>query len=163
IVVGVCSILAYLWFSVLSKETFPEFCLDGSLAAFFLFLTLASSLGWFCLVLALAALGALIKFSLDTRKLGWEWMVVILCGFCWIAGAAFYFYMPLAGMTNPPMEWGYPRTVEGFFHAFTRGQYEKTNPTDIIHHPLTFITQLGMMWDGIVEEFNWLYALLGLI
>ena len=43
------------------------------------------------------------------------------------------------------MEWGYPRTVEGFFHAFTRGQYEKTNPSDIIHHPLIFLTQLGML------------------
>jgi len=71
--------------------------------------------------------------------------------------------MPLAGMTNPPMEWGYPRTVEGFIHAFTRGQYEKTNPSDLFHHPLTFITQLGMLGTGIVEEFNWLYAFLGLI
>ena len=49
--------------------------------------------------------------------------------------------MPLAGMTNPPMQWGYPRTVEGFIHAFTRGQYEKTNPTDIIGDPMRFIGQ----------------------
>ena len=50
----------------------------------------------------------------------------------WVAGASFYFYMPIASMTNPPMNWGYPRTKEGFFHALTRGQYDKTNPTDSI-------------------------------
>ena len=38
-------------------------------------------------------------------------------------------------MTNPPMEWGYPRTVQGFFHALTRGQYDKINPTNIIAAP----------------------------
>jgi len=99
----------------------------------------------------------------DTRKLGLEWLVVIGCGFCWIVGAMFYFYMPLAGMTNPPMEWGYPRTVEGFIHAFTRGQYEKTNPSDVFHDPLRFITQLGMLGEGIVEEFNWVYMFLALV
>ena len=50
----------------------------------------------------------------------------------WLLGAAFYFYMPLASMTNPPMNWGYPRTKEGFWHALTRGQYDKTNPTSDI-------------------------------
>src|SRR2546426_4648434 len=32
-VVGVCSIAAYFWFTILSRETFPELCLDASLAA----------------------------------------------------------------------------------------------------------------------------------
>ncbi len=66
-------------------------------------------------------------------------------------------------MTNPPMEWGYPRTVEGFIHAFTRGQYEKANPSDVFHHPGTFATQLGMLGTGIIEEFNWVYAFLALV
>jgi hypothetical protein len=61
------------------------------------------------------------------------------------------------------MEWGYPRTVEGFIHAFTRGQYEKTNPSNIIQHPLVFLTQLGMLGKGIVEEFNWVYAFVALV
>jgi hypothetical protein len=51
-------------------------------------------------------------------------------------------------MSNPPMQWGYPRTVEGFIHAFTRGQYEKANLTDIIGDPGRFITQLGMLERG---------------
>jgi thioredoxin-like negative regulator of GroEL len=162
-VVGIASIASYIWFAVLTKETFLEFCLDASLVGFFLLPALIPSLGWFCGFLALGALIALIKFALDTRKLGWEWLVVIGCGVCWILGAAFYFYMPLAGMTDPPMQWGYPRTVEGFIHAFTRGQYDKTNPTNIIHDPMRFLTQLSMLGTGIIEEFNWVYALLALV
>jgi tetratricopeptide (TPR) repeat protein len=161
-VVGVCSIAAYLWFTVLSRETFLEFCLDGFLSGFFLCLS-AVPLSGFFLVLALGALAGVAKFAMNTWKLGWEWLVVILCGLCWIAGASFYFYMPLAGMTNPPMEWGYPRTVEGFFHAFTRGQYEKTNPTNVFGDPLRFLTQLMMLGRGIIEEFNWVYAFIALV
>src|SRR6185436_4337385 len=134
-VVGICSIAAYFWFTILTRETFPEFCLDGAIATSALLLGAALTNGGFVWVLALVAIGAFVKFAYATRKLGLEWLVVIICGFCWIVGASFYFYMPLAGMTNPPMEWGYPRTVEGFIHAFTRGQYEKTIPSDIFHHP----------------------------
>lgn len=162
-VVGVASIAAYLWFAILTKETFPELSLDGTIALCFLALTLVPQMGFFALVIAAGALAGAIKFARDTWKLGWEWLVVMICGACWIAGAAFYFYMPLAGMSNPPMQWGYPRTVEGFIHAFTRGQYEKTNPSDIIGDPLRFLTQLSMMGRGIIEEFNWVYAFMALV
>jgi hypothetical protein len=47
-------------------------------------------------------------------------------------GVSFYVYMPIVSdLRNPPMNWGYPRTWEGFKHAITRGQYEKIVPTDI--------------------------------
>ena len=40
-------------------------------------------------------------------------------------GVAFYAYMPIVSdLRNPPMNWGYPRTWEGFKHAIMRGQYE---------------------------------------
>jgi thioredoxin-like negative regulator of GroEL len=162
-IVGICSILLYFWFTIITSETFPELCLDGCLTAFFLLVVAGVFFNHFFLVLAVGALAGVIKFGWEARKLGLEWLVGLGCGLCWVAGAAFYFYMPLAGMTNPPMEWGYPRTVEGFIHAFTRGQYEKTNPSDVVHHPLIFITQLGMLGRGIVEEFNWVYMFLGLI
>jgi tetratricopeptide (TPR) repeat protein len=162
-IVGICSMIVYFWFSIITRETFPELCLDAFMAATFLLLAAGVAVNHFFGLLALGAIAGVIKFGWETRRLGLEWLVVIGCGLCWVAGALFYFYMPLAGMTNPPMEWGYPRTVEGFIHAFTRGQYEKANPSDVIHHPLTFIAQLGMLGTGIVEEFNWVYAFLGLI
>jgi tetratricopeptide (TPR) repeat protein len=163
IIVGLCSMAAYFWFAILTRETFPEFCLDFCKVATIALICAVPAQGMFCLVLALVPLAGVIKFARDTYKLGAEWLAVVGMGFCWIAGASFYFYMPLAGMTNPPMEWGYPRTVEGFIHAFSRGQYEQTHPSDIIGHPDIFIKQLGMLGSGIIEEFNWVYAFIALV
>ncbi len=84
----------------------------------------------------------------------------LLCAVFFLAGAAFYFYMPVASMTNPPMNWGYPRTAEGFVHAFTRGQYEKTNPS--LDIGLLF-AQIQMYAQGAKEEFNWANLLIGLV
>ena len=162
-VVGIGSIACYGWFSWRSRQTALEFCLDGALVTFFISLASISALGGAGLLVGVAALGVLLYLAFKTRRLGLEWLVVIGCGCCWLLGAAFYFYMPLAGMSNPPMEWGYPRTVEGFIHAFTRGQYGKTNPTNILHDPLRFLTQLSMLGEGIIEEFNWVYTLLALL
>lgn len=58
-----------------------------------------------------------------------------------IMGVSVYAYMPLASETNPPMNWGYPRTYEGFLHAIFRGQYEKIIPTPIFSWQ--FVEQLG--------------------
>ena len=80
-----------------------------------------------------------------------------------MAGASFYFYEAIAGMTNPPMEWGYPRTVQGFFHALTRGQYEKINPTNIIAHPDMFMVQLELLVKGVADAFNWVYMFFALL
>ncbi len=162
-VVGVASIAAYVGFIYLTKQGLSLLVRDLTLAGLFLFLAAKSALGGVSWLLALACLGLFIKLAWDTRKVSREWLVVIICGLCWIVGAAFYFYMPLAGMTNPPMQWGYPRTVEGFIHAFTRGQYEKANPTDIIGDPGRFLMQLGMLFTGIVEEFNWVYVFLAIV
>ena len=44
--------------------------------------------------------------------------------FCQL-GVSFYAYMPIVSdLRNPPMNWGYPRTWEGFKHAIMRAQYE---------------------------------------
>ncbi len=43
-----------------------------------------------------------------------------------ILGLLLYAYVHAASATNPPMNWGYARTKEGFLHTFSRGQYEKT-------------------------------------
>jgi len=40
------------------------------------------------------------------------------------AGLSFYGYLSIASKTNPPMNWGYASTPQGFFHAINRGQYE---------------------------------------
>src|SRR5476649_2935590 len=108
-------------------------------------------------VVGLGSIAACFWLGLKTKKLGTEWKAVLFMGLLWMLGAAFYFYEPLAGMTDPPMQWGYPRTVEGFFHALSRGQYEKSNPTDIIHDPKRFVMQLGLLVSGLADSFGWVY------
>lgn len=100
---------------------------------------------------------------LKTQKFGTEWKTILIGAALWILGVSFYFYEPIAGMTNPPMEWGYPRTVDGFFHALSRGQYEQANGTDILHDPLRFVHQLGYVALGLSESFSWVFMFVGLL
>lgn len=92
-----------------------------------------------------------------------EWRAILITLVAWVIGACFYFYMPLTSATNPPMNWAYPRTFDGFIHAFSRGQYEKTNPTNIFADPFRFLLQLKMYFEGAIDEFHLVYLLLALV
>jgi len=104
-----------------------------------------------------------IILTIKTGKLLTEWVSGLIGLGLYILGVGFYFYEPLAGMTDPPMQWGYPRTVEGFFHALSRGQYEKANPSDVLGDPMHFITQLGMLVGDIAHEYNWVCVFVALV
>jgi len=104
-----------------------------------------------------------ICLTIKTARIGTEWKAVLLMGLLWVAGASFYFYEPLAGMTNPPMEWGYPRTVAGFFEALSRGQYNQVVPTDIFRDFHHFVIELGMLVEGVAEAFSWVYMFFALL
>jgi thioredoxin-like negative regulator of GroEL len=163
-IIGITSILAYFGYAIYTKETLKELGRDAALAAFFLLMVATrTSMGNLALLLGLAALAAFVWLAWDTRKLGLEWLVAIVLGLLWILGASFYFYEPIAGMTNPPMQWGYPRTVEGFFHALSRGQYEKANPSDVFSDPNRFIMQLGILVGDVAHEFNWVVVFVALV
>ncbi len=94
------------------------------------------------------------------RPMGTEWHATFVGGIAWAFGVAFYLYMALASMSNPPLNWGYPRTVQGFFHAFTRGQYERIHPTTEVGR---YIEQMGMYVGGAFEEFNVVYILIAFV
>jgi tetratricopeptide (TPR) repeat protein len=66
-------------------------------------------------------------------------------------------------MTVPPMQWGYPRTVEGFFHALSRGQYENVQGLDIFSNPGRFGFQLWYIVTGLAESFSWVYLFVGVL
>jgi hypothetical protein len=108
-------------------------------------------------------------FLTKSRRVN-HWHVTISSGLAFAAGMAFYLYMPIAGASNPPMQWGYPRTLEGFIHAFTRGQYEKIRPTDGTGEGLEWVTsfiftyskQLLMYFDGLDNEFNLVCVLIAI-
>ena len=88
----------------------------------------------------------------------WKQMLAVYASV--LLGLALYGYMPLSSATNPPMNWGYTRTTEGFIHHFTRGQYEKVHTERTL---LQFWGQLNMFFDDLKSQFNIVFALLPLI
>jgi len=99
--------------------------------------------------------------AMETKGFMSEWKTGIFMALAWIAGVSCYFYEPVSGMTVPPMQWGYPRTVEGFFHALSRGQYETVHGLDIFSNPSRFAFQLWYNISGLSESFSWVYIFVG--
>ncbi|HXJ72713.1 MAG TPA: DUF2723 domain-containing protein, partial [Candidatus Dormibacteraeota bacterium] len=132
----------------------------GSITNYTTFFQDKTSLFVLFILFSFCVWGAFVYFIRETRRLGTEWASTLACGLAWVVGAAFYLYLPLASMSNPPLNWGYPRTVTGFFHAFTRGQYERIHPTTELGR---YFDQIGMYIGGAFEEFNVGYILIGLI
>ncbi|HOC56227.1 MAG TPA: DUF2723 domain-containing protein [Verrucomicrobiota bacterium] len=114
-------------------------------------------------VIGIGSLIASIWLAVRTKGLGGYWKTVLAMAGLWMLGVSFYLYMAVSGMTNPPMQWGYPRTVEGFFHALSRGQYEQPNPTNPVTDPRRFVSQMGMLIEGVAAEFTWVYMFIGLV
>ena len=67
--------------------------------------------------------------TLLTGRLLTHWRTACAITLLLMAAFSVIIYLPLASMTNPPNNWGYPRTVEGFFHLISRGQFEHVHPT----------------------------------
>ncbi len=111
-------------------------------------------------VIGILSLIGCVALTINTGGLGTEIVPVIIMALMWCLGAAFYLYMPVASMSNPPMNWGYARTVEGFKHAVERGQYEAVHPTSSIPK---YIQQIGIYAGGAMDEFSLLYLFIGLV
>ncbi len=109
------------------------------------------------------SLFGLVVLVFETRGLFTEWKSALIMVGLWLAGAGFYLYPALASMTDPPMNWGYPRTPEGFWHVLTRGQYDKINPTDFIHDPRHFLNEILMYFSCAAEEFPLVCLLIALV
>jgi tetratricopeptide (TPR) repeat protein len=112
-------------------------------------------------VVGIGSLVAAGWLAIETKGFLSEWKTIIFMGIAWALGVCCYFYEPVSGMTVPPMQWGYPRTVEGFFHALSRGQYENVNGLDIFSNPGRFGFQLWYIVTGLAESFSWVYLFVG--
>ncbi len=95
-----------------------------------------------------------------SKKIFTEWRRVLLMALAMGLGLCLFIYMPLASDTNPPMNWGYPRTWEGFKHAITRGQYQALAPAIA---PQAFLTQFTAFLRELEGEFTLPPLLLGLL
>jgi tetratricopeptide (TPR) repeat protein len=98
---GLTALLAYLGFAILSGDL-P--ILKTAIRFFY------------CVLLGLAVL-------LVARRFKVQWRLIAYMPFVVALGLLPYAYMPLASSTNPPMNWAYTKTVEGFFFSFNRSQY----------------------------------------
>lgn len=77
-------------------------------------------------------------------------------------GIAVYAYMPIVSdLRNPPMNWGYPRTWEGFKHAISRGQYERITPADMFS--LRYLQQIGTYLSDLRLNFTLFVALIAFL
>ncbi|VGO21037.1 protein O-mannosyl-transferase family [Pontiella sulfatireligans] len=76
-------------------------------------------------------------------------------------GLGFYFYMAFSSDQNPPINWGYPRTWQGFMHAITRGQYERVK----LAHVFTprFLQQIGTYLMDLRSQFYGPVAIISLV
>jgi Flp pilus assembly protein TadD len=112
---------------------------------------------WWTVGAVAAGVGVIVLF----RKPGWlNPRRALICTAMFLAGAAFYFYMPVSSSTNPPMNWGYSYTKQGFMHHITRGQYERLN----VASPLSnaFFTQISLFTRALVQQYTTVLALFGL-
>ncbi len=82
-------------------------------------------------------------------------------------GVAFYAYMPIVSdLRNPPMNWGYPRTWDGFKHAITRGQYEQIKAEEFASFGAFwdfFKVQMGHYFSDVKMQFTDFLAFLALV
>ncbi len=100
----VCALIAYLAFAMLSNDP--------------VIVRAALRLGYLLLTILAIAL------FLKRGRLNWR--LVAFLPFILALGLLPYLYMPFASATNPPMNWSYARTAEGFFYSFNRSQYPGT-------------------------------------
>src|SRR5437867_1990540 len=63
-------------------------------------------------------------------------------------------------MTNPPVNWGHPRTADGFVHVLTRGQFERTWATEDFGKRAEQIPIYGRI---AVRQFGPFYAIIAMI
>ncbi|HYG23007.1 MAG TPA: DUF2723 domain-containing protein [Verrucomicrobiae bacterium] len=183
--IGITSAALWIWLVVRTQKKSSEFIRDGLMLATLGFIALFfggltnyiprvnSSGTLFLIAVAILVSGFFFaRCARQTAALGKQWWHVLASGLSWAAGMAFYLFMPISGATNPPMQWGYPRTLDGFIHAFTRGQYDKINPTggagDTLFEQIgnffaTYSLQLWRFFEGLSTEFGFLYLLIALV
>jgi hypothetical protein len=104
------------------------------------------------LVFAFLAVGVVVLAgSVLKLRIGSAWRPALAVMLWFSAGLALFFYVPIASMSNPPLNWDYPRTAGGFIHLLAREQFDRVHPTGSV---LEFVRQLW--W--IAKDTCWTYG-----
>jgi hypothetical protein len=113
---------------------------------------------YFCIAVLTGA--ACIWQIIKTQGFLTEWRPAMMAGSLCLLSAIIHLSLPIASMTNPPVNWGYPRTVEGFFHVLTRGQFAHLNPTSSI---VSLMEQLIGYAETASAKFGLLFMLIAIV
>lgn len=81
------------------------------------------------MVLSLVAAIVFVLVRILVQRKEIQWFFPIRMAVLIALGLVAYLYLPVASMTNPPMNWGHARDSDGFFYVVNRTQY---------HGPLTY-------------------------
>ncbi len=114
-------------------------------------------------IVGIGSMAAASWLFIKTNKLFTEWKSILMCGLMWAFGVGVYFYSAVSCMTVPPMQWAYPRTVEGFFHMISRGQYGTGEGVNLFADPSRFFYQMYYLAEGLSQSFSWVYMFIGVL
>lgn len=85
---------------------------------------------------------------------------ILLATVAFFVGLGFNLLVPVFSMTNPPMNWGYARNLEGFLHVMNRDQYESIYPVSDV---CVYLRQLWEFGRCTLKDFGALPVLVALI
>ena len=111
------------------------------------------------IVLAVGCAAALLMLGVQAGMM--KWQRAATCAVLFVAGLSMYAYMPIAAATNPPMNWGYAATKQGFLHAITRGQYEQLHLAQLGGQK--FWIQMGLFWQYLLKQYSWPVGLFAVV
>ncbi len=123
---------------------------------------------WLILAIFLLGLAVLfVLYDLGEKGRALRSLAPFLLSFSmFAAGASVYLYMPLSSATNPPMNWGYTKTLEGFRHHITRGQYERIrverDGETLLRKVARLKDQYNLFFKDLQENFSLPLTLLGI-
>jgi hypothetical protein len=83
-----------------------------------------------------------------------------LATLAFLAGLSFYLLVPVFSASNPPINWGYPRTLEGFMHVLNREQYEHIHP---VMDATIYLQQLLQFCQSTLKNFGLFPSLIALV
>lgn len=110
-------------------------------------------------LITLLTAGLYAGLARSTRRWLPSW-TICFATVAFIAGLALYLLVPILSASNPPVNWGYPRTTEGFMHVLSRGQYERIQP---VAEFSSFLRQLWQFTSITLKHFGLLPCLVALI
>jgi hypothetical protein len=114
------------------------------------------NLGTIYALLAVGAGAVCVFLVFRTRRLLTEWRPTCMVAVSATVSLVLYFYTAVASMPNPPVNWAYPRTVEGFIHLISRGQFEGARPVSDLFE---FASQIWDYGRHTIDVFGWMYLL----